>query len=34
MILDEVKVRELIERKRLRQEAEEQERAELAKLLS
>ena len=34
MILDEVKVREVIERKRLRQEAEEQERAELAKLLS
>jgi hypothetical protein len=32
MILDEVKVREIIERKRLRQEAEEQERAELAKL--
>ena len=34
MILDEVKVREIIERKRLRQEAEEQERMELAKLLS
>jgi hypothetical protein len=34
MILDEVKVREIIERKRVRQEAEEQERLELAKLLS
>jgi hypothetical protein len=34
MILDEVKVREIIERKRLREEAEELERAELAKLLS
>ena len=34
MILDELKVREIIERKRLRQEAEEQERMELAKLLS
>lgn len=34
MILDEVKVREVMERKKLREESEEFERAELAKLLS
>jgi hypothetical protein len=34
MILDEVKIREIMERKKIRQAEEELERSELAKLLS